>query len=120
MAVKGNNDMEAACKVEKGSWSEEELKTIRKGKGKQFERQAKGENGRQVEQETRSVAGKGSGKHCERQARGDNSRQGERETRSVTGKVSERLGERQASSERGRHGNWSEREREKECGRKEE
>jgi hypothetical protein len=27
VAVKGNNDMKAACKVEKGSWSEEEVKT---------------------------------------------------------------------------------------------
>ncbi len=41
-----------------------------KGNGKQFERQAKGEDGRQGELETRSVTGKVSGKQFKRLTRG--------------------------------------------------
>jgi hypothetical protein len=88
----------------------------RKMNDKQFELQAKGEDGRQGERETRCVTGKENDKQFERQAKGEDGRQWERETRSVTGKGNGKQFERQVKGTgwqtrgNGRQGVWQERE----------
>jgi hypothetical protein len=57
-----------------------------------------------MERETRSMAGIGSGKQFERQAKCEDGRQGDSETRSVTGKGNCKQFERQAKCEDGRQG----------------